>query len=222
MAVAARNEDTCLGSLALDFPEPADAAYVARVRALISEADLEARGEMEALRGPLHVGDRALATSSDQGLDLCPNCGIARRFQQGSRDACGDGYGKPGCFLASETDQEVPVNGTCKTDGCENAANTRYDRGPLHGLCEERCMPAKREEIGAKSKASRGKAAPAPDPGSTPVDPDPPARTLAQVAGDLEQAADALAQAERAHNDALEEFNAHPLVREMVGIGLIG
>jgi hypothetical protein len=37
----------------------------------------------------------------------------------------------------------------CKTDGCPNLANDKYDRGVYHGLCEEACIPARRDAFSA-------------------------------------------------------------------------
>lgn len=58
---------------------------------------------------------------------------------------------------------DAPPGRACKTEGCPNAANTRYDRGVYVGLCQEVCIPRRRAEVSAngvrrirESRASNG------------------------------------------------------------------
>lgn len=44
---------------------------------------------------------------------------------------------------------DAPPGRACKTEGCPNAANTRYDRGVYVGLCAEVCIPRRRAEVSA-------------------------------------------------------------------------
>lgn len=76
----------------------------------------------------------------------------------------------------------------CKTDGCENLANTRYDRGFYAGLCVEVCIPARRAVLSVEASerakqqhAKRDKIKPDPRAAIAVVEPSPPVQVSAEL-----------------------------------------
>lgn len=122
--------------LGLRFPEPADAEFVARVRRAIADAD-------EGARECAGIVTRGLAAETDPVVTLTE--------EPADPDPVDDRM-----VITVELEDYAPdAARPCKTDGCSHDANTRYDRGPLHGLCEEVCVPARREKMSATGRASR-------------------------------------------------------------------
>jgi hypothetical protein len=158
--------DSCLGTLGLRIPESAVGREFAEgVRRLIAEADQAARAEAGAPPRS-HECPSCGATSAlplEQG-DHRRGCSLVEAAHEAEApESAQAAYLRKVDAIRAEADGDGdgagPGVAQCKTPACPHKRNTRYDRGPLHGLCEEVCMPAKREEISARSKAARGEPA---------------------------------------------------------------
>lgn len=91
--------------------------------------------------------------------------------------------------MAERSAHELLQTRNCKTPHCTNEANTRYDRGVFAGLCEEVCIPARREQL-RKPRTGQDAAAPKPRAATTPGNRgfEQRARELVSVGKQLDQA----------------------------------
>lgn len=75
-----------------------------------------------------------------------------------SADRALERYAKKGLPRMSVAAVAAVANAArCKTAGCTNAPNTRYDRGLLAGYCEELCIPRRRAEASARAGGDASK-----------------------------------------------------------------
>lgn len=129
-----------------------------------------------------HDGEPPTADEWEYADDDHPNYGIVRRrlgsfpealkqagFAPRPQGAQNGNQNRTGVKRPWSATGDALAGRPCKTEGCQNQSNTRYDRGIYNGLCEESCIPTRRIEAGrdaAEAHVRRKKGLLARGPGS--------------------------------------------------------